>query len=138
MANCAWNELLRTNLELELLDGLAVITHHGILVEKSGRLKAVPDSFWRYFNNLFKFSDPEHDQRICSKGIQLETKEGPVCYKIYLKTHTSIYGVSEDGCFGIIISNLPYGKLIALYDMQLPSNSKAIQSVEKFCDKLRL
>lgn len=133
-----WNTFIKEGLlQLGLVDGLVVVTQHGNVVEEFGELSGVPESDWSSLSVMFKYSNQKHDEQICKNGVQLHTKRGLINYRIFQKTFTSIYGVSRDDCSGLIISNLPYGTLIASYSNLTTCSGDVIKAVERFCDRLR-
>ncbi|XP_064621177.1 uncharacterized protein LOC135484042 [Lineus longissimus] len=115
--NSDWEEFSKAHLLKQgILDGVALLSLHGIGIYTYGLMDSVEQSNWGQFSKLFHYSCGPQEQDLVNQGFKLVLANGRiVSYKIYNKSFCSAYCTSEGGEDGLIVSRLPCGILVCSY-----------------------
>ncbi|XP_069116057.1 uncharacterized protein [Argopecten irradians] len=127
-----WDQLITGQLlRYNLVSGVLLLTRHGQPAYTYGELE---------INPLMEESKPfiqAFRQTPQSDTFAVQFKNGQkVNFKVYKRSHCSIYATSGGNRDGLMICNLPHGVMLCTYHLPVQSG-QVITVVERFCDILR-
>ncbi|CAG5127383.1 unnamed protein product [Candidula unifasciata] len=127
-----WQQFITESLlQSHLFSGLCLISNQNEVIYDYGTLKYIDKTDTKQLN-MFVNKNTQETTACFHLGVAGRTFH----FRIYYRTHVSIYATASGNQCGLTISKLPHGIFVTMFQKPTMSH-KAITLVEDFTDRLR-
>ncbi|BFZ11712.1 hypothetical protein BsWGS_14751 [Bradybaena similaris] len=129
-----WQQFITENLlQSNLFSGVCLISNQKEVIYAYGTLKAIDKTGIEQLN---VFASRKSEESSAFLKLHLSAAARTFNFRVYYRTHISVYATTTGNQSGLTISRLPHGIFVTMFQKPTVSH-KAITLVEGFTDKLR-